>query len=120
MSQTPTVLIVEDVPTLGDILARIVAQYHPHMRTLIATSVQAAEQILQNQPVTAVITDYMLPDGSGFGVLVAAHMRDQALPVVVVSGRPDVAPAMLAAGAAGFVQKPFIMDELVELLRRVF
>lgn len=27
MSQTSTVLIVEDIPTLGDILARIVNQY---------------------------------------------------------------------------------------------
>lgn len=84
------------------------------------TSMRAAQQILQDQAVTAVITDYVLPDGSGFGVLLAARACDQVVPVVVVSGRPDVAPAMLAAGAVGFVQKPFTMDDLLELLRRLF
>lgn len=119
MKQTPTVLIVEDAPVLGAILARIVTKYHPQMRTLTAKNVQDAQQILQEQLVTAVITDYTLPDGSGFGVLTTAHAQDQAIPVVVVSGRQDVAPALLAAGAAGFVLKPFEIDELLVLLRQV-
>lgn len=119
MNQTPTVLIVEDVPVLGEILARIVTHYRPQARTLTVTSVQAAQQILHDQAVTAVITDYVLPDGTGFGVLTTAHGYDQAIPVVVVSGRRDVAHAMLAAGAAGFVLKPFEMEEVLALLQQV-
>lgn len=114
-----TFLIVDDVPTIRLILRRAIALAIPHAVVSSAGSVTEARQILINQPVSMVITDYHLPDGNGFDVMHATHDIDQSVPVVLMSADSTIADAARLGGASEFLAKPFDMPQLLQLLRRV-
>ena len=62
-----------------------------------------------------VLCDLMLPDQSGLDVLRALRAARPGLPIVLMTGyvTADNAAAALAAGAAGFLPKPFDETELL-------
>jgi len=89
--QASWVLLVEDDRVVARGLSRIV---QGHSRVVVAPSLGAANQRLQEEPGTlrALIVDVCLPDGSGFAV--ADHVRTQhpTLPMLVITGstQPEV------------------------------
>lgn len=70
-----------------------------------------------------VLLDLMMPGMDGFAVCRAlrAHSDTQALPVIVVTARGDAATRLQArvAGAAEFVVKPYVWDELLARIQNV-
>jgi DNA-binding NtrC family response regulator len=62
----------------------------------------------------------MLPDGSGIDVVRQITRHRPALPVVVITGyaTTEHAARAEAAGAAGFLAKPFEARELMDCVRR--
>lgn len=68
----------------------------------------------------AVVTDMKLPDLSGLDVVAVCTEVDPDLPVLVISGFGTVDSALEAMrrGARNFVEKPFDVARLVEMLER--
>ncbi|MBK8253342.1 MAG: sigma-54-dependent Fis family transcriptional regulator [Polyangiaceae bacterium] len=76
------------------------------------------EALRQNpQPFPLVLTDLMMPDGSGLDVLSAAKQRNPATEVIVITAHSTVETAIEAMrkGAYDFVTKPFSPAEMTAL-----
>ena len=62
-----------------------------------------------------VITDLMMPDGSGMEVLRKVHLFDPTIPVILVTGHGSIDNAVVAMKnhAADYLTKPFAVEELL-------
>jgi signal transduction histidine kinase len=107
------ILVVEDNPDMGLLLVRSLGSAY---RVEHVTRVADALALLAEDPPTAVLSDVMLPDGTGYDVLAAIRSRRDLdrMPVVLVSalGEVDERVRGLSAGADDYVAKPFAPEEL--------
>ncbi len=85
-----------------------------------AGSCKEASDQVQRRPVSAVLLDVRLPDGSGIELLRQMRLKDPALPILVVTGHATVPMAVEAMrmGADHFLTKPVDMKELEVLLTK--
>jgi len=67
-----------------------------------------------------VVSDVRLEGRDGLALLADVRRRDPELPVVLVTGHGDVAMAVSAMreGAYDFIEKPFVSDAFVEVVKR--
>ncbi|MGK4004321.1 sigma-54 dependent transcriptional regulator [Sorangium sp. So ce1036] len=111
------VLVVDDEPGLRQVLT--VALRRQGYEVAVAPGAGAAiEAIRQNpQPFPLILTDLVMPDGSGIEVLTAAKARSGATEVIVMTAHSTVESALDAMrhGAYDFVTKPFSPAELAAL-----
>ena len=65
--------------------------------------------IIEREPLALVVTDLRLPDGNGVDIVRAARGTATPTPSIVVTGFASEASrtVALAAGAAGYLAKPF-------------
>ncbi|GAB6969079.1 response regulator [Komagataeibacter kakiaceti JCM 25156] len=82
-------------------------------------------EVLQaaNPPPDAIITDINMPRMDGFGLIEAVRKMDQFrhIPIIVLTTEsdPEKKARARAAGATGWIIKPFSTDSLVAAIRRV-
>ncbi len=69
--------------------------------------------------VACLVTDVHMPDTSGLEILESLRARDDALPVIVITGHADVPMAVRAmrAGAFDFVEKPIDGESLLRAVQ---
>jgi two-component system response regulator PilR (NtrC family) len=114
----PRILVVDDEPSLREMLRilfrregfDVVAQ--PGFRL-------GMEAIRQSPtPFAVVLTDLVMPDGSGLDLLTAAKERAEATQVVVMTAHSTVEAAVdaMRRGAYDFITKPFANAELTALI----
>jgi DNA-binding NtrC family response regulator len=119
MKNSPTVLVVDDEPSIADGL-RVTLESEGYA-VRIAATVRAALAGLEVGGIQAAIVDLMLPDGDGLALTRDLKRRDPALEVIVITAYGSVRKAMEAtkgAGAYYVLEKPFDPDEVVGLLGR--
>jgi len=105
-------LFVEDDPLIRRALAEgLRAKGH---RVREADGVGAAKASLSNETYDLVVTDWRLPDGSGFDVMADLDAIQPGIPVIVVTGHASVELAVEAMrrGAFTYVEKPVDTDAL--------
>jgi len=115
-------LIVEDNEELAKLLSEglIAAGFAAD----VVGNVGDAHQVLTTKHYSAVVLDLGLPDEDGVAVLRALRLRENPIPVLVLTARSGVYDrvAGLRDGADDYLVKPFAFDELVAriqaLLRR--
>jgi two-component system OmpR family response regulator len=114
------VLVVDDEPAIRELLAMVCAYEGWDVRT--AEAGEPALRAVREQPPDVVLLDMMLPDLDGLTVLRRMHASSPALPVIMVSARDSLEDraALLAAGAVGYVTKPFGVAALTDEVRRAF
>lgn len=115
-AQPPTVLVVDDDASLR-LLCRVNLEldgYH----VLEATTVAEAEEILLAEPVDVVLLDVHVGPESGIELMRALRERGGAPPVVLVTGSARL-DADTQAEADGVVGKPFRLEELRDVVRRL-
>jgi EAL domain-containing protein (putative c-di-GMP-specific phosphodiesterase class I) len=85
-----------------------------------ATSSEAALQIAGEHSFDAILTDINLPGASGLDVLRVVRCRDKDVPVILMTGGPELETARLAVewGAQSYLIKPLAMPQLKEVLER--
>jgi signal transduction histidine kinase/CheY-like chemotaxis protein len=115
-----TLLVVDDQPIQRQLLASLLLPLGFAIRE--AASGREALEIVQRERPDAVLLDINMDDLNGWET--AQLMRAEAgpaLPIIFVSADPfENRPELLAAvGAQGFVSKPVIESELLDLLARV-
>ncbi|RII20822.1 putative transcriptional regulatory protein TcrX [Streptomyces sp. YIM 130001] len=107
-----TVLVVEDEPSIADVLA-IALRYH-RFRVLVASSVREARTHVAGTRPDAVLLDVMLPDGDGR--LLARELRGSCPDTAIVFLTARDAPAEIVGGLGlgdDYITKPFNIDEVV-------
>lgn len=109
-----TVLVVDDEPAFRQVLD--IALRRQGFQVITAKGVRSAlEALRQNpSPFPLVLTDLLMPDGSGMDVLTAAKERSPATEVIVMTAHSTVESAIEAMrrGAYDFVTKPFSTAEI--------
>ena len=81
----PRVLIVDAEALLAHTLAQYLA---PDFDVVVAGTIREAICIVDREPVSAVLLDVCLPDGSGLSVARRLHKQGKGHAAVVLSGRP--------------------------------
>ncbi|MFI7384540.1 response regulator transcription factor [Streptomyces sp. NPDC049813] len=113
-----TVLVVEDEPSIADVLA-IALRYH-RFDVMTAGTVREALALTERTRPDAALLDIMLPDGDGRALGRELRARRPDLALVFLTARD--APAEVV-GALGFgddyITKPFNIDEVVARLHAV-
>lgn len=119
MQESKTILICDDEPTLRELVR---ASLDGGYRFAEASDGVVALKLARDLHPDAIVLDLMLPRLSGLEVL-AELQRDERLrsiPVLVMTAWNDTEDAALAAGAEGFVTKPFDPNELKLAVERLF
>ena len=114
-----TVLVVDDDATLAALFSEALTL--AGFTTICAADGPQALAVLDQSPVDAVLLDSEMPGMSGYDVLrvIRRTTRTRTLPVIMVTGRGEVADRIrgLEAGASDYVVKPVDVAELIARLR---
>lgn len=113
-----SILIVEDDSTIrvtvGNFLAR------QGFSVDMAESGEQALDMLKTRSFSLVLLDLHLPDMHGLDILAKIRESDDRPLVLIMTAYPEVrtAVAALKAGAYDYINKPFDLEDLLELIRR--
>jgi CheY-like chemotaxis protein len=114
----PTILVCDDDEPLRELMKVTLGTGYRFVEA--ADGEIALAELAQQRP-DLVLLDVMLPGYSGLDVLQAMRSDDalRDVPVIVVSAwqTPQDREAAVAAGADGFLAKPFELDELSSAVR---
>ena len=69
-----------------------------------------------------IVTDIKMPGMTGLDLLQQVKAIDAHIPVILITGQGDIAMAVQAMqdGAYDFLEKPFMPDNLIEVVRRAY
>jgi EAL domain-containing protein (putative c-di-GMP-specific phosphodiesterase class I) len=114
----PRILVAEDDPELRRAVTRTLER--DGFCVLAAEDGEQAAALLAAQPFDAVVSDVSMPKMSGIDLLRIARERDLEMPVLLMTGAPDVSSAIEAVrhGACEYIIKPFDSARLLQLVRR--
>ncbi len=116
----PYVLVVDDEPTIGEIMARYLQR--AGYRTGVALAGPEAVAMSAEHSPALVILDIMLPGFDGLEVMRRLHESEHARPAVILltaKGEESDRIAGLRRGADDYVVKPFSPGELVARVEAV-
>jgi len=108
-------LLVEDESELAESCARLLRRRG--YRVVVASSYEAGRAALTRTAPSLLVTDVGLPDGDGIALVVAATALEPAVPAVAMSALNRNAAAV-AAGAIGFLAKPFTLEDFGRTIDR--
>lgn len=121
MVPTSTILIVDDLPAMGELIATLLSPDGYHLEYALS-GVEALSKAQELNP-DLILLDVMMPDISGFEVCrqlrADAHLAE--IPVIMVTALDDRASRLagLDSGADDFISKPFDQAELRARVRAV-
>jgi len=121
MRNMPAVLVVEDEPSIAELIA--VNLRHNGFRTTWAIDSASAQREIDASVPDLILLDWMLPGESGLVLAKRwrAHPRTKEVPIIMLTARGDEADrvAGLDAGADDYIAKPFSTRELLARVRAV-
>jgi CheY-like chemotaxis protein len=112
-----SVLIVEDDPTLREVLYELFSEDFP---CRAVTSVEEALERLESERYGIVLTDISMPGKSGLELLGCIKQRWPEIPVIMFSGIDDqeYAEGLFKIGAFDYLPKPFTIESIVQSVTR--
>ncbi len=108
-----TILIIEDVESLGQMLSQAVTR--AGFKVILASDAETGIARLIEDDVGLVVTDLKLPKKSGLDVLRSVKEHSAEIPVILMTahGSIEIAVAAVKEGAYDFISKPFDPDHLL-------
>lgn len=110
------VLVIDDEPDIVYMVKVILRSAGCEVST--AGSVTEGTAMLETEDPDLILLDLRLADGDGMEVLDAmrASGKIESIPVIILSAHatPSTSEKALAAGAKGYITKPFIAGQLVD------
>jgi len=118
MASPARILIVDDEPHVRTMLGATLDRQN--FLTFLASSNSEAFEMLDRQHFDLVLTDMVMRDGNGIGLLERVHIDQPHTPVVMVTAIQDISIAISAMrkGAYDYLLKPFERDQLLNTVRR--
>ena len=121
MRKLPRVLVVEDEPSIAELIA-VNLRHNGFAPTIVFDGAAAQREIDAVLP-DLILLDWMLPGESG-AVLARQwrkHERTKGVPIIMITARSDEGDKVqgLDAGADDYVTKPFSTQELLARIRAV-
>jgi DNA-binding NtrC family response regulator len=114
-SRVPAILVVEDEPVLLHLTAENLKDRGYAVREA-GTAVKAAEE-LRNAVIDVAFVDVNLPGlMGGLTFAVWLHAQYPNIPVILTSGMKSIPATLKGVGAVPFVQKPYDIEELTQLI----
>ncbi|HIZ26220.1 response regulator transcription factor [Barnesiella sp. An55] len=113
------ILIVEDEPSLREIMQRALTQEHYVVET--ATTYAEADAKLAAYTYDCILLDIMLPDGNGLHLLEHLKQQRKRDNVIIISARDSLDDKILGLdmGADDYLPKPFHTAELLARIKSV-
>jgi len=116
------ILVVDDEPSLRDVLTILFRR--EGFDVTAAPGFQSAREAITGapSPYGVVLTDLLMPDGSGLDLLTVARQRSAQTEVIVMTahGALETAIEAMRRGAYDFITKPFANSELRMLVEKAF
>jgi DNA-binding NarL/FixJ family response regulator len=116
------ILVVDDHALVREGLRQVLKGLEENLEVLQAGNCEQAFALAQaHGDLDLVLLDYHLPDMNGLAALAIFGERHPELPIVLLSGSANIQimRQVLQAGAAGFVTKSCVSDELLRAVRSV-
>ncbi len=114
------ILVVDDEPGLRDMLAILFRR--EGLEVVLAPGFKTASDAVTHapEPYAVVLTDLLMPDGSGMDLLSLVKRRAARTEVIMMTAHGDIDTAIEAMkrGAYDFVAKPFATTELRALVHK--
>jgi len=110
------VLVVDDEPGIGKILG-IKLRLSGYDIVTTTKGADAIDLVRTERP-DVMLLDMLMPGLNGIDVLNSVRAFSQ-VPVIVFTGRPEIAQSALKLGANDYIAKPFNPDLLVEKIKSV-
>lgn len=110
------VLLVDDDKSLRETFIKGLAAYSDTFTVLAAKDGQEAVELLEAQDIYLVITDLKMPRMDGFALLSHIIEHYPEIPVIVITGygTPQMKKLAQKSGAVGYIEKPFMIEDLAE------
>jgi CheY-like chemotaxis protein len=110
-----SIVVVDDVEIMRNLLTRVLNR--ECYNVLPAGSAAAALELIEHNKVSLVISDISMPEMDGFELLAKIKEHHPRMAVLLMSGKHEFdRSTAVAAGADGFIRKPF---HNVEILTQV-
>jgi DNA-binding response OmpR family regulator len=112
-----TILIAEDDPLVSSFMEKLLRK--AGYTTQVADDGAKATALALSGDFDLLLLDMALPSREGHEVLQELRQRGSDIPVIVVTGRPEMRDLMagLNVSSADFVIKPFRFEELLDRVR---
>ncbi|MGZ3650554.1 MAG: response regulator [Bdellovibrionota bacterium] len=118
MAPEKAILVVDDEEQIQVVLRQILKLDH-YLVTAAHTGAQAMELLAQNHDFRLILLDLTLPDCRGLEL--ASRIVEKTvsrIPILLISGNPELSEMKLPPGVVGAVGKPFDFAELLRLVRQ--
>ena len=104
-------LVVDDEAPVRTLVAAVLGR--KGWRVVEAPDALTALAVARTRHLDLVVTDYDMPELSGLELTRMLRSADAELPILMISGRPDIAARFLAlpGGRVAFAAKPFGVDD---------
>lgn len=114
----PLILVVDDDPHICAVLQGLLVR--AGFSSITAPDVDQAEEILDREEVSSVLTDLQMPGRSGMELIGLCRRKRPGMPVIMITAYGDVQNAVQAMreGAYDFITKPFDETELLTVVRK--
>lgn len=87
--------------------------------SVVVTSGKDALEIFEKGKFSLVITDMVMPDINGLDLLKKIKELDSNIPVVIITGfGSEVIEEAIQAGADGYIEKPFKIEDIKNILEK--
>ena len=118
MKSRPRILLVDDEPSITDAIAGILGDRGYTVEA--AGDLQRSRGLLDCHSYDLVITDLVLPDGTGVNLLDTIKCDTPETEVILMTahGSIDLAIEAIKRGAFYYIEKPFMPDQLIALTQR--
>jgi len=113
----PTILIVDDDDAIRAILYDLLSEKYECDTARMA---EEALQYLKVESYDAILTDISMPGLNGVELLKRVQEKDSPTPVIVISGKGSEqdSQSFMDLGAFAYVNKPFSLDEIEDVVER--
>ena len=112
------VLLVDDQPMIGEAVRRMLQTQEDIEFYYCQDPKQAVTMAVDIGP-TVILQDLIMPDIDGLTLMKRIKKEDPSIPVVIITGfGSQVVDEAMQAGADGFIEKPFKIEDIKNILSK--